>query len=491
MGRSVVVIGSGFAGLSAACVLAKHGFSVKILEKNASIGGRCRKFEHEGFVFDMGPSWYWMPDVFEKFFNYFGKKTEDYYKLLRLDPSYRVVFEGNDTVDVPADYAEYRKLVEEIERGSAQKLDQFLKEAAYKYEVGMNNLVYKPSKSFSEYLNLKLLFDIIRLDVFQTFERHVSRYFQSKKIKMLIEFPILFLGAVAKNTPALYSLMNYADIKLGTWYPEGGMYKIINAMEKLAKELGVDILADNEVTGFEFEGKTIKEIKTKDGAFPADVVVASADYHHVENRLLPGQMKSYSKEYWNKKILAPSSLIFYLGIGKKIANLCHHNLFFDGNFKDHSRDIYTTPGWPENPLFYVCVPSKTDPSVAREGCENLFILMPVAPGIKDSEEIREKYFNIIIKRIEDYTGQSIRDSIVYQKSYAHRDFVKDYHAFKGNAYGLANTLMQTAFFKPKIKSKKVRNLYFTGQLTVPGPGVPPSLISGRVVANEVINDFLR
>ncbi len=488
--KTAIVIGSGFSGLSTACVLAKNDFKVRILEKNESIGGRARMFKSEGFTFDMGPSWYWMPDIFESFFAYFGKSVSDYYELKRLDPSYRIIFDSEQQIDVPADFQNLKVLLESIEKGSAENLEKFISQAAYKYDIGINDFVYRPSKSISEFLSLKLLVDAIKLDVFQSFENHINKYFSDKKIKMMMEFPILFLGALAKNTPALYSLMNYADIKLGTWYPVGGMFKIIEALESLAKELGVKIHTNEEVDNFTIENCKITGVRSKSGqSFHGDVFVASADYHHVEKDLLTKEYRSYNSRYWEKRVFAPSSLIFYLGINKKVKKLLHHNLFFDADFCEHSKEIYTTPSWPENPLFYVCTPSKTDQSVAPQGCENLFILMPVAPGIEDNEDIREKYFKLILKRIEKFTGEKILENIIYKRSYAHNDFIKDYHAYKGNAYGLANTLRQTAFLKPKIKNKHLKNLYYTGQLTVPGPGVPPSLISGRVVANEVIKDF--
>ncbi len=488
--KSAVIIGSGFSGLSAACVLAKHGMNVTVLEKNRTIGGRARKLESNGFTFDMGPSWYWMPDIFESFFQYFGKTSKDYYTLKRLDPSYRIIFDGEETIDVPANYHDYKSMLENLEKGSSKKLDEFLKQAAYKYDVGINKFVYKPSKSITEFLSLKLLADAIRLDVFQSFENHINKYFSNRKIKMMMEFPILFLGALGKNTPALYSLMNYADIKLGTWYPEGGMFKIVEAMEKLAVELGVTIETGTDITSFEFDKNRIVSASDSTGkAWGAEVFIASADYHHVEHHLLPKRFRVYSEQYWNKKTLAPSSLIFYLGVNKKIKRLLHHNLFFDADFSLHSQEIYSNPSWPKKPLFYVCAPSKSDNSVAPPDCENLFLLMPVASGIKDSNETREKYFDVIIERIEKFTGEDIKEHVVFKKSYAHNDFKKDYHAYKGNAYGLANTLLQTAFLKPKIKNKHLKNLYYTGQLTVPGPGVPPSLISGQVVANEVIKTF--
>jgi phytoene desaturase len=488
--KKVIVIGSGFAGIAAATSLAAAGgFEVELLEKNATPGGRARLFNEQGFTFDMGPSWYWMPDVFESYFNKFGKKTSDYYNLLRLDPSYRVLFGEEDFLDIPARMEEINALFESLEPGSSKMLQKFLAQAAYKYQVGINDLVYKPSRSLTEFIDLRLLIDVFRLDVFQSFSSHIRKFFHHKKILQLIEFPILFLGALPENTPALYSLMNYADISLGTWYPMGGMHKIVEAMVKLAEEKGVTFRYNEPVTKIEVEGNLARKVITAHREYIADIIIAGADYHHVEYDLLHKDLRSYKDDYWDKRVMAPSSLIFYLGINKRLQNLRHHNLFFDEDFKDHAREIYESPQWPSKPLFYVSAPSVTDASVAPAGCENLFILIPVAPDLQDTEEVREKYYHMIMDRLEKLTGQSVREHVVFKRSYAHADFKKDYHAFKGNAYGLANTLMQTAILKPSLKSKKVKNLYYTGQLTVPGPGVPPSLISGQVVAGEVQKEY--
>ncbi|MBB3837108.1 phytoene desaturase [Runella defluvii] len=483
--KKVIVIGAGFAGLSAATSLANKGFEVTILEKNSVPGGRARVFREKGFTFDMGPSWYWMPDVFETYFGKFGKKPSDYYQLVRLDPSYAVIFDATSAVDIPAGIEKLKQLFEQIESGSGQRLEAFLEQAAYKYDVGMNKFVWKPSRSIWEFVSLKLLYDLGRMDVLQTFAGHIRKYFSDPKLLQLMEFPILFLGATPENTPAMYSLMNYAEISMGTWYPMGGMHEIVKGMVALAEEKGVKILLNQNVTRIDVVGGVAKQVVTETGTFDADVVVAGADYHHVDTKLL-GQYRNYSDTYWDKRTLAPSSLLYYLGVNKRIPKLQHHNLFFDEDFKQHAHEIYTKPQWPSKPLFYASAPSKTDPSVAPEGCENLFLLIPVAPDLKDdSEEIREQYFNVVMERLETYVGEDIRSHVVYKRTYAHRDFMSDYNAFKGNAYGLANTLMQTAFLKPTLKNKKVANLFYTGQLTVPGPGVPPSLISGLVVADEV------
>ncbi len=490
MGKKVVVIGSGFAGLSAACHLAKAGYNVTILEKNEMAGGRARKFEVDGFVFDMGPSWYWMPDVFESFFAAFGKNVSDYYHLKRLDPSYSVWFGANDRMQVPAKMSALEALFEASEPGSVPNLRKFLKEAQYKYEVGMNDFVQKPSHNIMEFADVRVLKSLFRIQMFTSLSNHVRRLFKNEQLIQLLEFPVLFLGATPQNTPALYSLMNYADMSLGTWYPMGGMHKIVEGMVSLATELGVKIELNSEVKAINIQNNVAHSVQTHNGnQFDADIVVGGADYHHIDTQLLKQSERNYSDQYWDKRAMAPSSLLYYIGVNKRLTNLNHHNLFFDEDFNQHAQDIYSNPDWPKKPLFYASVPSVTDPSVAPDGCENLFLLIPVAPGLADSEAVRDHYYDLIMDRLEQLTGQSIRDAVIYKRSYAHSDFVKDYHAFKGNAYGLANTLLQTAFLKPKIKSKKVKNLYYTGQLTVPGPGVPPSLISGEVVAKEIIKNF--
>ncbi|HBT94276.1 MAG TPA: phytoene desaturase [Chitinophagaceae bacterium] len=493
--NKALVIGAGFAGLSAASFLAKKGWAVTIVEKNEMAGGRARKFEAEGFTFDMGPSWYWMPDVFEKYFGSFGKKVSDFYELQRLDPSYRVYFE-KATWDLPANYEALKNLFESIEPGAANALDLFLAEAKYKYEVGVGKLVYQPSLSITEFIDYELIKGVFKLDVFQSMKTHIARYFKHPYIQFLMEFPVLFLGALPENTPALYSLMNYADIKGGTWYPQYGMYSIIEAMVKVAKSLGVQFKLGEEVMQIVVENGIATKVISKVNEtgiqenYSFDVLIGAGDYHHIETKLLEKKYQSYSAKYWDSRVLAPSSLLYYLGLNKKLKDVTHHSLFFDSDFSVHGSEIYSNPMWPSNPLFYASVPSVTDPTVAPAGCENLFLLIPIAAGLEgDTVDVREKYFNLIIERLEKKWGQTITDAIVYKRSYAVADFKQDYHSFKGNAYGLANTLLQTAFLKPSCKSKKVKNLYYTGQLTVPGPGVPPSLISGEVVANLICKQF--
>lgn len=487
--RKAVIIGAGFSGLSAACFLAKDGFDVTVVEKNSLAGGRARQFSAEGFTFDMGPSWYWMPDVFERFFNAFGKSSSDYYKLIRLDPSYKIVWGANDETELPANYNDFRDMFESYEKGSGEKLDKFLAGAEYKYNIGIRKLVYKKSSSPLEFVDPELMKGIFKLNVFSSFHNHVRKYFSHPKLLQMLEFPVLFLGGTPKSTPALYSLMNYGDIKLGTWYPEGGFYSIVKAMEDLAISLGVKFQYGNPVSEIEIGNGKANRVLVNGHAYESEVVIGSADYNHVEQQLLPKSSRTYSPDYWDKRVMSPSSLIFYLGINNKIPDLLHHTLFFDEDFAKHADEIYLDPQWPEKPSIYVSATSKTDDTVAPKGMENLMVLIPVAPGLEDNESIREKYFDYIIKKLENYTKVNIRDHIIYKRSYAHKDFESDYNAFKGNAYGLANTLMQTAFLKPKLQSKKVSNLFYAGQLTVPGPGVPPAIISGQVAAREIIKQF--
>lgn len=485
MKKSAIVIGSGFSGLSAASFLAKAGWQVTVLEKHNQPGGRARILASNGFTFDMGPSWYWMPDIFERYFAQFGKKVTDYYQLERLDPSYRVYW-PEDAWDIPANYEAYKTLLEKIEPGAGKALDKVMQEAAYKYEVGINKLVFKPGQSFLEFLDADLVKGLFRLDVFTSIKKHFGKHFKNPKIRELMEFPVLFLGALAEDTPALYSLMNYADIKGGTWFPKGGMHQIVQGMYRLATEQGVQFHFNADVSKIELENKKAKGVVANNTVYTADVVISGADYHFTETKLLPEAYRSYSNAYWEKRVMAPSCLLYYVGINKKIPGLLHHSLFFDVPFAPHARDIYTTPRWPDEPLFYVSATSVTDSSQAPDGCENLFFLVPVATGLQgDDEALRDIYFKKIINRFEDRIGVKISDNIVFYKSYAQTDFRMDYNAFKGNAYGLANTLLQTAVLKPSCQSKKIENLFYVGQLTVPGPGVPPSLISGEVVATLI------
>ncbi|MEZ5070810.1 MAG: phytoene desaturase family protein [Bacteroidales bacterium] len=486
--KHIAVIGAGFSSLSAACYLAREGHRVEVFEKNATPGGRARQYKEAGFTFDMGPTWYWMPDVFEKFFADFGRTPADYYRLHRLDPAYKVVFgQGND-LTIPGTTDRILDTFESAEKGAAKSLGNLLEKARFNYRVAMDDVVYKPGKSPLELVTRDT---VPRLGQFVRSISHLAAaHFDDPRLREIIEFPVLFLGAKPSDIPAFYSFMNYADFGLGTWHPEGGMYSVVEGMLSLAGELGVTLHTGTPVTGIETREGKATGIRLKSGVLDFDLVVSGADYHHTESMLDP-ESRGYSEHYWRKRTFAPSALMFYLGVNTKIQGIEHHTLFFDAPFGPHAHDIYDDPKWPENPLFYASIPSRTDSSLAPAGKDALILLIPLAPGLNDGDNLRETYFHRVMDRFESHTGQDIRNHLDVKRSYGVRDFALDYNSYKGNAYGLANILRQTAFLRPKLKSRKVGNLYFTGQLTVPGPGVPPSLISGKVVSQEITNDLNR
>ena len=482
MKKKITIIGSGFSSLSAACYLAKSGHQVEIFEKNDSPGGRARQLKKNGFVFDIGPSWYWMPDVFEKFFNDFGKSVSDYYQLERLDPGYKVYFGKDDFINIGDNLDKIYNVFEGVERGSSEKLKKFIRKAAENYKIAIKDLVYRPGLSPLELITPVTLKKIGSF--FSNVKKEVTKDFKDPKLTQILQFPVLFLGAKPADTPAFYSFMNFADFGLGTWHPKNGMYSIVKGMVSLAESQGVKIHLNSPVDEILLEKNKAVGIKVKNKIILSDIILSGADYQHTETLVSPNY-RSYSEAYWDKKVFAPSSLLFYVGINKKVKNVSHHTLFFDVDFDTHASAIYDNAKWPDEPLFYANFPSISDPNMAPEGKEACFILIPIAPGLEDTESIRQKYFEIILNRLEKLTGQQLRDSILFKESFCVNDFISVYNSYKGNAYGMANTLFQTAFLRPKLKSKKVKNLFFSGQLTVPGPGVPPALISGKLVAGLI------
>ena len=484
MNKNIHIIGSGFSALSASCYLAKQGYNVTVLEKNDTLGGRARQFQKDGFTFDLGPSWYWMPDVFERFFADFGKKPSDYYILDKLSPGYEVYFGENSSLKISDNLENIYKMFEEEEKGSAKHLKTFLDSAKSNYDTAIKDLVYKPGVSPLELVNTTTVARVSQF--FSSVRKQVRKNIKSPKLIKILEFPVLFLGAKPSNTPAFYNFMNYADFGLGTWHPRGGMYTVIEGIVSLAESLGVNfvknanvdkIITDtsNKVIGLQVNGENIE----------TELILSGADYHHTET-LLNQNLRQYSEKYWDKKTFAPSSLLFYVGFDKKIENVSHHTLFFDTDFDVHAKEIYDNPQWPTDPLFYANFTSITDKTSAPEGKEAGFFLIPLAPGIEDTEALREEYFHKIMDRFEKLTNQKVKEHVLFNRSFCVNDFKEEYNSYKGNAYGMANTLLQTAFLRPKIKSSKVKNLYFTGQLTVPGPGVPPALISGKIASELII-----
>lgn len=483
--KTAIVIGAGFGGLSAAALLAKQGYKVTVLEKNEGVGGRGSILKESGYEFDMGPSWYLMPDIFEDFFAIFNKKPSDYYDLQRLDPSYRVFTGGKSFLDISADLETNKKLFDTLEPDGGSKLQTYLNDAKFKYEISKAEFLYKSYNHIWDFINWRLIKDGSKLNIFENLSKFVSKHFESETVRKIIQYTAVFLGVNPAKTPSVYSLMTHIDFNLGVWYPIGGIYAVAKAIESLGSELGVEYKFNTPVEKLVVENGNIVSVVTNNEQFIADIIIANADYPFVETQLLPKEYQSYEESYWEKAGIAPSALIFYIGLDKKLDGLTHHNLFLQHDWKSHADKVFDDPSWPKDPSYYVSCPSKTDPTVAPPDKDLLFILIPVASGIEDTQEIRDKYYDWIITDIENTIGQSIKDHIVYKKDFAHKDFSSRYNAYKGNALGLGHTLRQTAYFRPKQKSKKVKNLYFTGQYTIPGVGVPMTLISSIVLNNEL------
>ena len=484
MDKSISIIGSGFSSLSAACYLAKQGYNVSVYEKNNDFGGRARQLKENGFTFDIGPSFYWMPDIFDRFFNDFNKKTSDYYELTKLNPAYSVYFDENNSIPIEDSLEKICNRFEKIETGSSIKLKKFILNARENYRVAVLDLIYKmPGESPLELVTIDT---IKKVKYFLTnIRREVRKDFKNHMLRAILEFPVLFLGAKPSDTPAFYNFMNYADFGLGTFQPKNGFYDVVQAMIKLGESLGVSFYNNSNVTKVITEKNKVIGLEINEKIIKSDIVVSGADYNFTE-KLLPKNLRQYSDKYWDKRTLAPSALLFYIGFNKKLNNIEHHNLIFDTDFDQHAVEIYDDPKWPTNPLLYASFTSKTHKHTAPEGCENGVFLIPIAPNLDDNKETRKKYLDILIKKLEKVTKQNLKSNIIYLKSYCVNDFVDDYNSYKGNAYGLANTLFQTAFLRPKLRSKKVSNLYFCGQLTVPGPGVPPALVSGKLVSDLIL-----
>ncbi|AYO57495.1 phytoene dehydrogenase [Chryseobacterium sp. 6424] len=484
--KKVIIIGSGFSSLASACYMAKAGYEVTILEKNEQIGGRASMLEIDGFRFDMGPSWYWMPDIFERFFGDFGKKVSDYYTLEKLSPAYRVYFGKDDYLDIADNPEDIIKTFEQVEPGSGRHLQTFMRKAKANYEIAMQDLVYNPGKSLLELVSPQTA---LRLPLFvQNISETVRRKIKNPKLRSILEFPVLFLGAKPSDTPAFYNFMNHADFGLGTWYPKGGFNAVAKGMAALAKELGVEMLVNQNVKEITTADGLANKVVTETSVFDADIVISGADYAHTET-LLEANKRNHTEDYWQKKTFAPSSFLYYVAFDRPVPQLQHHNLFFDTDFSKHAEEIYDTKSLPRKPLFYANFSSKTDDTLCPQGKEIGFFLIPVAVDLQDSEEIHERYFELIMSRIEKNTGENLRNAVLFKKSFGVSDFKERYNSCRGNAYGLANTLMQTSVLRPQIDNKKIKNLFYTGQLTVPGPGVPPALISGKVVSEYILRRF--
>ncbi|WP_436344939.1 phytoene desaturase family protein [Natronorubrum sp. FCH18a] len=489
-GESVVVIGAGIGGLSTACYLADAGADVHVIEKNEQLGGRASRLEEDGFRFDMGPSWYLMPDVFERFFAAFDRTPSDYYELTHLDPHYRIFFKDGDQVDVTPDLERTKAVFEEYEDGAGNALERYLEKSRENYEVGMEHFVYEDRTRLRDYVDLDVARQARGLSLLGSMQGHVENYFDHPKLQQIMQYTLVFLGGSPTNTPALYNLMSHVDFNLGVWYPEDGIGGVIDAIAELGSELGVTYDTDRPATAIKGrEGAFL--VETKRGPLRPDLVVSNASYAHTEQELLPPERRGYDADYWESRTYAPSAFLLYLGVEGEVDELAHHTLVLPTNWEEHFDQIFEDPEWPDEPAYYCCVPSETDDTVAPDSHSTLFVLVPIAPGLEDTPEIREAYREKILADIAANTGEELRDRIVFEERFCIEDFADRYNSYDGTALGLAHTLRQTSLFRPPHRAKGVDGLYFVGGDTTPGIGVPMCLISGELTAEKILEDHGR
>lgn len=488
--KKVVIIGAGIGGLGVACLLGKQGYEVVLIEKNKKLGGRANIFEEKGFLFDMGPSWYLMPDVFEHFFSLLEEKIEDHFELIKLSPSYRVFFPGDKefpVLDMYSDLSKDLDTFEKLEEGSGEKVKKYLKQSGEQYDLAKRQFMYRNYDSIFDFLQKDFIKEGMKMNPFQTMESYLDTWFKDERLKKILEYTLVFLGSAPDKTPALYNIMNFIDFDMGVYYPKGGIYKIIEALEKIARNHGVEIYTDISVEEILVEDKKATGVRLGDGSIiSADYVISNADMHFTETKLLTkDSYRTFPQKYWNNATMGPSAFILYLGLNDTVDTLIHHNLRFSVNWKENFKDVFDTPRFPDDPSYYVCCPTKTDTTIAPAGKDLLFVLVPVAAGIEFTEEQRKEYRDKIIHMMkEDLNIPHLEEMIEYESMYAHQEFVRDYNAFQGTALGLAHTLKQT-LLRPTNKSKKIKNLLYVGAGTNPGIGMPICLISSELAYKRI------
>ena len=491
MSKTAIIIGSGFGGLGTAAILAKAGYKVTVLEKNEMVGGRASVFEAKGFKFDMGPSWYLMPDVFEHFFEILDEDVHEHLDLKKLAPSYRIFYKDlNEKVDIYSDLEKDLPTIEAIEEGAGEALKDYLDKAGYQYDIAKDRFMYKNYDSIRDFLTREVATEGRKLSVFKNMDKYVSGFFKTEQMQKIMQYPLVFLGSSPYNTPAIYNIMSHIDFNMGVYYPQGGIYEISKALAYIAKKHGAKLHVNAPVAEIIVENWEAVGVRLEDGKeLRADIVISNADIEHTETKLLGELYREHSDKYWKKRTLAPSALIMYLGVKGKLPSLTHHNLLFSKDWKKNFGEIFDTPRWPSDPSLYICAPSKTDPSVAPKGHENLFVLVPIAAGLDYTEKQLEKYADTILQTMENEMDlKGLREKIVYKKLFSVKDFSSRYNSYQGTALGLAHTLRQTAIFRPNNVSKKVKNLYYTGAGTNPGIGMPITLISAELLYKRLTGD---
>lgn len=485
---SVLIVGAGIGGLSLAALLAENGKQVTIIEKNSSPGGRARYYKEQGYTFDMGPSWYIMPDIYEKYFNNLGLNISDCYNLVRIDPSYRIFFKNSEKIDISSNLGENLKLFNTFEKNGGEKLKKYLEKAERDYKVAVDQLLMRDYDLLRNLVSGRLILDSLKLPLFGNIDDYISNIFTSEKAKRILEYSIGFIGGSPKNTPSIYYIMNYVDLNLGVWYPIGGIGKIVEKLFELCNKRGVNFLFNENVTKITTEKGTVTGVETSKENYKAEIVIVNADYPHSELNLLETSNRTYPKKYWDNKLFAPSALVIYIGLSKKIQNLVHHNLYLAGDWNLSFNILYDLddPEWPANVSYYVNVTSKTDPSISPKQGETIFILIPTPENFSDTTEARELLYKKILQHIEKIIGEEIIGYEKVKRIFGPNDFVEDYNAFKGTSLGLVHTLTQSAIFRPSHRSKKIKNLYYNGHYTHPGIGIPLVLMSSQILSKNLI-----
>lgn len=483
-----VVIGAGLGGLAAAALLARDGWNVTVLEKNDGPGGRARTWSESGFLYDMGPSWYLMPSAFERYFALFGKKPADYFDLVRLDPSYRVFYEPGDFVDVAADPAGNSAAFDRLEPDGAAKTRRFMERAAEQYDLAVRHFLYRDYDGLSSFLRRDIIKYGPRLGFIRNVHDLVKSEIRAERLQQILEYTMVFIGGSPRKTPAFYALMSYIDQGLGVWYPMGGINRLVGALHELGQSLGVRYEFSRPARKIDVEGGRVRAVSVDGGSFDADVVIANADYHHVETQLLDGGLRTYSDRYWRRRVLSPSAFILYCGLNERLEGLRHHNLYFASDWDRHFATVFGRKSWPDDFSYYVSCPSQTDPAVAPPGKENLFFLVPVAPGLDDTDDVREAFAGKVLDQFEGLIGRPVRKSFEVRRIFSQRDFTDDYNTYLGTAFGLSHTLFQTAAFRPQSRSRRVPNLYFCGQYTHPGVGMPMIMIAAELTAARIARE---
>jgi phytoene desaturase len=487
-GHRATIIGAGLGGLGLACLLAKSGYQVTVVEKNRTLGGRARQFSEDGFTFDMGPSWYLMPDVFEAFFRLLNERVEDHLQLVKLSPSYRIYAEDDQTIDLPSDPAKAMALFESIEPGAGAQLEKYLNASRYQYDVVMQHFMHRNFDTPLDFLSWRLLLAGTKLSAFSTMSRYVSRFFKTPILQKIMQYQLLFLGSSPFKTPSIYNVMGHIDFNMGVYYPMGGIYQLVATLAGIARKHGAVIRTDAPANAIRVRGGKADGVELDDGdVLDADLVISNADIHHTETQLLSDDLRDYPSRYWESRQLAPSALILYLGLNDRPNSLLHHNVIFNDNWEASFAELFDSSHWPAHPSYYVCCPSQTDPSLAPDGKSAVFMLMPVSATVSYDECKIEAMADRMLGKADVRLGLSgLKDRIAFKRAYSGADFARDYNSLGGSALGLAHTLKQTALLRPNNRSRKVANLYYVGAGTNPGIGMPICLISAQLAYKRIM-----